>query len=871
MTSRLRVASQGRAASAKNAGADVARDGLCTLDLEGFVTWISDGEHPLFGRSTENVVGSPFAKLWSQNDHDRIARVVAAAQQKGGSRFTARAIHTGLWVDAIVQLRRDSANRSVEYVVTIAVADNEGTAVNDYMMLFNAAPVAIWTTHDVDAGFILGNPISEQRYRFKPGDNQSLSPWDGVMPENYRIFRDGREVPPAELPLQRAAKGEHVRDEDYELRLSDGSASNIIINASPMYNARGEIVGSVCVDIDITERRRIETMQRRFLECSRSTGQAFFEALVRTIAEALGACHVYIAECLPEDRRVLRSMAAWVNGKPVTLGDFVPQNTPCVDVLTSGEAKIVRHSLRRLFPDAPAVQEMQAEAYIGAPLHGADGQVIGIIGVMFEHAIDMSQKPVDTVDIFAGRAAAEIQRLRVEESLRQSEREYRIITDAIPALITFLDTDSRYRFSNAVIKSWFGVEPKDIKGKHISEVIGQQAFRQIEGYIKLALAGQRQKFETLMPYDGISPKHISAEYVPYIEDGRIRGFFALIADISEQKAGAEALRKSEAQFRTLFEHLPIGAALVDSTGVVQLENEVFTRVLPPECSEAATSNSIFARACTHHDADGSLLASSLHPARRALQGATVRDSEFICKHPDGRKAWVRMSALPIEGGDGSGEVSGALVVVADIHNEKRAEERRTLLLNELNHRVKNTLAGVQSIASQTFRSKSSMPERLEAFEERLLALAGAHDVLSHENWEGADLKQIVALVLGPHNPGGKRLVTEGPSIRLKPPAALAVAMALHELATNATKYGALSASTGTVRLSWKTTGEGEAKRLKLAWVERGGPPVVLKERGFGTRLIERSLAFELGSTSSIRFDPEGVTCEIDADFNEVTD
>ncbi len=228
-----------------------------------------------------------------------------------------------------------------------------------------------------------------------------------------------------------------------------------------------------------------------------------------------------------------------------------------------------------------------------------------------------------------------------------------------------------------------------------------------------------------------------------------------------------------------------------------------------------------------------------------------------------------MSGIPIlnEGG----VVTGALVVVADIHSEKLAEDRRSLLINELNHRVKNTLASVQSIASQTFRTSELTRDGLTAFEDRLLALSHAHNLLTHEHWEGADLKRLSALVLDPHHPGGNRLRVEGPSLRLKPPAALAFAMALHELATNAVKYGALSAPTGRVDLTWHMDDSGEARALHLVWRESGGPPVTEPARkGFGTRLIERSLAFELSSETSIRFDPEGVVCEIHADLREIT-
>jgi PAS domain S-box-containing protein len=668
--------------------------------------------------------------------------------------------------------------------------------------------------------------------------------------------------------MQRAVKGEHVLNEDYEMRLQDGHSSHIILNASPMRNARGDIIGAVCVDIDITERKRIEAAQKRLLECSRATGQAFFDALVCAIAEVLGACHVYIAEVAPEDRRVLRCLAAWVDGRPGNHPDFIPRGTPCVDVKL-GASIVIPSNAQAQYPDAETIQRMRAEGYIGTPLRGADGEVIGLIGALFARPLDESQRPVETVEIFAGRAAAEIQRIRSEASLRESERRYRIISDVIPSLIAFVDTDECYQFANAAYDRWFGLDPESLKGRPVKEAMTAEVYAAIRPYLERALRGERVSFETCVPAPNGDPRYLQAEYVPHFEDGQLRGFFAFVHNVSQQKQHDEALRKSEQQFRTLFEHLPVGAALTDRDGNILLENDVFARLLPAKDAAQATKRNILDRSCTAHAADGMLLPAGMHPLRQGLRGFVARDVELLCHHADGNDSWVRMSAVPIFGDEN--EVTGALVVVADIHGEKRDKARRTLLINELNHRVKNTLASVQSIASQTFRTSAVTKDNLEAFEERLLALSNAHNLLTNELWEGADLKQLVAIVLEPHDPGSGRLVTSGPSIRLKPAAALAFAMALHELATNAVKYGAFSSPGGNVELTWHLAPVLDGRRLRVRWMERGGPPVLTPERkGFGTRLIERSLAFELGSETTVQYDPLGVVCEIDADFREIS-
>ena len=196
---------------------------------------------------------------------------------------------------------------------------------------------------------------------------------------------------------------------------------------------------------------------------------------------------------------------------------------------------------------------------------------------------------------------------------------------------------------------------------------------------------------------------------------------------------------------------------------------------------------------------------------------------------------------------------------------RRTEEHLRLLVNELNHRVKNTLAIVQSIAMQTLRGDGAEGRSRLAFESRLTALAAAHDLLTTENWESASLRQVIEKAgLGCGAPADRLEVT-GPEVRVQPRAAVSIAMAVHELCTNAVKYGALSNDRGQVTVEWEVTEAGDSSRLRLRWREEGGPPVTPPEtRGFGTRMIERALAVELGGSARIEFLPEGVCCTIEA-------
>ena len=188
-----------------------------------------------------------------------------------------------------------------------------------------------------------------------------------------------------------------------------------------------------------------------------------------------------------------------------------------------------------------------------------------------------------------------------------------------------------------------------------------------------------------------------------------------------------------------------------------------------------------------------------------------------------------------------------------------------LLINELNHRVKNTLAIVQSLASQTLRGERMSATVGQSFIGRLIALAGAHDVLTSADWQTADLTEIVRRSVGPFDNGGGRIRVEGPAVRLSPRTALALAMAVHELATNAAQHGALSDDRGRVSVDWKVANGGAGDRLAWVWRELGGPVVARPQTtGFGSRLIERGLPTELGGAVGLYFEPGGVVCTIDA-------
>ena len=197
----------------------------------------------------------------------------------------------------------------------------------------------------------------------------------------------------------------------------------------------------------------------------------------------------------------------------------------------------------------------------------------------------------------------------------------------------------------------------------------------------------------------------------------------------------------------------------------------------------------------------------------------------------------------------------------EIEHRRRIERHQNLLLDELNHRVKNTLATVQAMATQTLKDVETGPR--DTFLARLFALSSQHDLLTLDNWEGASFEGVVRRALRPWREEGRaRFRVEGPAVHLDTKRALALGMAFHELATNAAKYGALSNETGMVHVTWAI--EPDGARLKLRWEEEGGPPVSPPQKhGFGLRLIEQGLAREISGKVTLDFRPEGLVCEWD--------
>jgi PAS domain S-box-containing protein len=359
-------------------------------------------------------------------------------------------------------------------------------------------------------------------------------------------------------------------------------------------------------------------------------------------------------------------------------------------------------------------------------------------------------------------------------------------------------------------------------------------------------------------------------------NGRLRYFFASQHDVTVERERVTAL---EAEQRVLLADAERTLArLADNEARLTFAlkaGQLGTWALDPETRHLDASSSC--KLAFGYDPEAEFgyaqFQAAVHPddLRGVLASieATTKtgahyDVEYRILTPRGEQRWIAAQGELLKRGDGSPlSMTG---FVTNISARKHAEDHRRLLADELTHRVKNTLATVSAVVNQTLRSAASIDEAAEVVGGRIASLATAHELLLRDEVEGATVGKIVTGILRPFDDGAGCLYTaEGPDIRLSPSVTLALSMALHELATNAAKYGALSAAGGTVTIRWDLAGRDEARRFSFSWCEQGGPPVTAPTRtGFGSRMIERVMAQHIRGTARIDYRPAGLVFMIDA-------
>jgi PAS domain S-box-containing protein len=344
------------------------------------------------------------------------------------------------------------------------------------------------------------------------------------------------------------------------------------------------------------------------------------------------------------------------------------------------------------------------------------------------------------------------------------------------------------------------------------------------------------------------------------EAGGFRYGVRVLQDVTAAKQMEDQMCASEQHMRDLLEALPAAVYTTDATGRITFYNKAAVEM----SGRTPSPGDMWCVTWRLYNLDGSPLPHEQCPMAVALrEDRPVRGAEAIAERPDGSRVPFIPYPTPLH--DADGNLIGAINMLVDISERKRAENEQKILIDELNHRVKNTLATVQSLAGQTARHADGLQDFVDRFEARLLALSRGHDLLTRHYWKDAPLDLLAQEVLGPMaSDAAGRIKMNGPPVVLNPRTALSLTMTLNELATNAIKYGALSSEVGTLSVNWHLLGEAENQpRLVLDWLEVGGPPVSPPtRRGIGSRLMERCIERDLAGEFDLAFEPAGVACRI---------
>ena len=434
-----------------------------------------------------------------------------------------------------------------------------------------------------------------------------------------------------------------------------------------------------------------------------------------------------------------------------------------------------------------------------------------------------------------------------------------VLLDSLPDAIHVVDGQWRVTFANDAFARHMQMDKADVIGASLWDLLPRARGARLEqAYMRVMASGQPDSF-----------LHESVHHPDRTMDVRVFPLFSGVAivlrDVTRRVTAERALAISEDHLQRALKGAELGHWSWDAeTDVMFLsERTLHLYGLGPE--HQGMKRADIRRIAVHPD--------DAPAVEKAAEDAHANQTQYETQYRvlrDGQWRWMRVIAGPhvVEG-----KMVGMHGLVQDIHDLKladqrlraeieereRAQQRQTLLIHELNHRVKNILAMVQAIALQTLSTSASPEASRKALEQRLIALASAHDVLTRESWDGAELADIIAGVVAAHE---ARVRAKGPRVRLEPKAAVTLAMTLHELVTNAVKYGALSRDEGWVGLDWAATPVAAGLDLRIAWTEHGGPPVQPPARsGFGTRLITRSLAAEQGSAELV-YAPEGLICRM---------
>lgn len=457
---------------------------------------------------------------------------------------------------------------------------------------------------------------------------------------------------------------------------------------------------------------------------------------------------------------------------------------------------------------------------------------------------------------FAGWCADVTDERAAAAALAESEAKYRQVVDSSPDAIA-MHADGKVVFVNATGLRLLGASsPSEVLGRPFLDFVHPEERPSSIDRARLILESGRELHPTerrLLRLDG-STLEVELAAAPCMHEGRPAAMI-FARDLTERKRAERLLRQSEQRLSQLVRQSPLGAIVWDLDFKVVEWNPAAERMFGYAERDAVGRHAEFIvppEARSHVD--------SVWAALVKNSGGTHSTNENLTR--DGRRIYCDWYNTPLI--DADGRVFGVASLVDDVSDRLRAEERQRLLMLELDHRVKNNLAVVVSLAEHTLHTATSLPEFSEGFLGRVRALARMHTLLAQSRWKGAPLRELLERSLEAFTAGDRgRISMVGPDVSLVTREASSINMVVHELATNAVKYGALSAPDGRVLIEWSVADEGAGETLALTWAETGGPPVIAPaRRGVGLTVIQEAIGYELGGKVDLQFAPSGVRCEM---------
>lgn len=430
--------------------------------------------------------------------------------------------------------------------------------------------------------------------------------------------------------------------------------------------------------------------------------------------------------------------------------------------------------------------------------------------------------------------------------------------DFFTALVESADVGIVAKTLDGIVISWnpaaellFGYTSEEMVGQSIRRLLPPDRTSEEDEILARIAAGDRiEQFFTRRLHKSGREIDVQVSISPVRDsNGVIVGASKIARDASALVEARHKLEENERRFRQIANNISQLTWITDAEGTVNWVNRRFQDYCGMTAEELMAGGRI---QLVHPDHAARVLAEW----GRAVESGENYEDEFPMRGADGSYRWFLSRALPIR--NAKGEITEWFGTNTDITEQRENSEQIRLLLHEVNHRSKNMLATVQALARKTHCDDESFIER---FERRIAGLAVNQDILVRREWRAVPLEELVRLQLNFLGQSDRQVRIEGPDYPLAPRAAQVIGMALHELATNSLKYGALSGDDGTVDIGWKVEGD----RARMWWHEKGGPPVRQPQRtGFGTMLIRDVPRSSLSADVTMNFDPDGLCWQIDA-------